>query len=199
MSISPDLRFHLQLIDKPKESWENIESMFGKQNIIQAQHLEDQLLTLIPSDFYYIEDYLSKFKTLKTLCEECNIKIDKDCCIYLILSKIGSEYFVFVSTFYAIQEALGTTYVKPTLENFCDVLIREQDNLVQLGVINTIGTSNKALVIHQKDKPKNPKKKHPHHNNKKYKGPKPTKTTSAPNGDRGEKYKNKKTDRHCNF
>jgi hypothetical protein len=37
MSISPDLRFHLQSIDKPKESWENIESVFGEHNIIRAQ------------------------------------------------------------------------------------------------------------------------------------------------------------------
>jgi hypothetical protein len=34
MSISPYLRFHLQKIDDPDESWENIESMFGKHNII---------------------------------------------------------------------------------------------------------------------------------------------------------------------
>jgi hypothetical protein len=34
MSISLDLRFHLQSIDKPKEAWENIESVFGKHNII---------------------------------------------------------------------------------------------------------------------------------------------------------------------
>jgi hypothetical protein len=59
-----------------------------------------------------------------------------------------------------MQEDLGTTYQKPSLENFCDALIREKDNLVQLRVIKTIGTSNKALVFHQKDKPKNPKKKH---------------------------------------
>jgi hypothetical protein len=38
-----------------------------------------------------------------------------------------------------------------------------------------------------------------HHNNKQYKGPKPTQTTSSPNGDKGEKYKSKKIDRHCNF
>jgi hypothetical protein len=98
-----------------------------------------------------------------------------------------------------MQEALGTAYVKPTLENFCDALNREKDKLVQLGVINTAGISNKALVVHQKDKPKNPKKQHPHHNKKQYKGPKPTKTTSTPNGDKGAKYKNKKTNRHCNF
>jgi hypothetical protein len=78
-------------------------------------------------------------------------------------------------------------------------LIREQDNLVQLGVINTTSTSNKALVVHQKDKPKNPKKQHPRHKNKKYKGPKPTEIVYAPNGDKGEKYKSKKTEKHCRF
>jgi hypothetical protein len=39
MSIYPDLRFHLQSIDKPKEAWEKIESVFGKHNIIRAQQL----------------------------------------------------------------------------------------------------------------------------------------------------------------
>jgi hypothetical protein len=199
MSISHDLRFHLQSIDKPKEAWEKIESVFGKHNIIRSQQLENQVLTLSPSDFSCIEDYLSSFKTLKTLCEECKIKIDEDRYIYLILSKLGSAYFVFVSTFYTIQEAIGTTYQKPSLENFCDSLIREQDKLVQLGVINTTGTSNKALVVHQKDKPKNPKKQHPHHNNKKYKGPRSTQIAFSPNGDKGAKYKNKNTNRHCNF
>jgi hypothetical protein len=196
MSISLDLRFHLQSIDKPKEAWENIESLIGKHNIIQAHQLENQEVTLITSDFSCIEDYLSKFKTLRTLCEECKIKIDKDCCIYLILSKLGSAYSVFVSTFYAIQDALGTTYIKSTIDNFFDVLIREKDKIAKLGVINTTGTTNKSLVVHQKDKLK---KKHPHHNNKKYKGPKPTHTAPSPNGDKGKKYKNKKTVRHCNF
>jgi hypothetical protein len=106
---------------------------------------------------------------------------------------------MFLSTFYAMQEALGETYQKPSLENFFDALIREQYKLVQLGVINTTGTSNKALVVHQKDKPKNPKKQHPRHNNKQYKGPKHTQTTFYPNGDKGAKFKNKTTNRHCNF
>jgi hypothetical protein len=53
---------------------------------------------------------------------------------------------MFVSTFDAMREALGKAYQKPTLESFCDSLIREKDNLVQLGVIITTGTSNKALV-----------------------------------------------------
>jgi hypothetical protein len=146
MSISPDLRYHLQEIDDPEEAWDKIESVFGKLNIIRAQQLENQVLTLSPSDFSCLGDYLSRFKTLRILCEECKIKMEEDRCIYLILSKLGSAYFVFVSTFYAMREALGNSYEKPTLESFCVALIREEDKLVQLGVINIAGTSNKALV-----------------------------------------------------
>ena len=145
MSIAPDLRFHLKEIYDPNEAWEKIETVFGKLNIIWAQQLENQVLTLSPSDFYCIEDYLSKFKTLRILCEECKINMDEERCIYLILYKLGSAYSVFVSTFYAMRESLGKSYQKPTFDSFCVSLIREEDKLVQLGVINTIGTSNKAL------------------------------------------------------
>jgi hypothetical protein len=99
--------------------------------------------------------------------------MEEEHCIYLILSNLGSAYSMFVSTFYAMREALGKAYEKPTLESFCASLIREEDKIIQLGVINTTCTSNKALVAQQKDKPKYPKKQHPRYNNKKYKGPKP--------------------------
>jgi hypothetical protein len=36
MSISPDLRYHLQGIDDPEAAWDKIESVFGKLNIIRA-------------------------------------------------------------------------------------------------------------------------------------------------------------------
>ena len=130
---------------------------------------------------------------------ECNIKMEEQRGIYLILSKLGSAYFVFVSTFYAMKVALGKAFVKPTLESFCTSLIREEDKLLQLGVINTVGASNKALVAQKKDKPKYPKKKHPHYNSKQPKGPKPAQTTSTPNGDKGSKYKSKNTNKYCNF
>jgi transposase InsO family protein len=154
---------------------------------------------LIPSDFSCLGDYLSKFKTLSVLCEECKIKMEEEHCIYLILSKLGSAYSVFVYTFYAMREALWKDYEKLTLESFFASLIREEDKLIQLGVISTAGTSNTTLVAQQKDKPKYTKKQHPRYNNKQYKGLKPAQTASSPNGDKGEKYKNKKTGRHCNF
>jgi hypothetical protein len=34
MSISPDLRYHLQGVDDAEEAWDKIESVFGKLNII---------------------------------------------------------------------------------------------------------------------------------------------------------------------
>jgi hypothetical protein len=139
---------------------------------------------LSPSDFSCLGDYLSKFKRLIILCEECKIVMKEERCIYLIISKLGSAYFVFVSTFYAMKEALGKAYVQPTLESFCTSLIKEEDKLVQLGVINVAGTSNKALVAQQKDKPKYPKKQHPRYNNKQPKGPKPAHIASDPNGDK---------------
>jgi hypothetical protein len=118
--ISPDLRYHLQDIDDPKEAWNTIESVFGKLNIIRAQQLENQILTLSPNDFSCLGDYLSRFKTLRILCEECKIKMEEERCIYLILSKLGSAYYVFVSTFYSMREALGEeAYETPTLESFC--------------------------------------------------------------------------------
>jgi hypothetical protein len=75
----------------------------GKHNIIRAHHIEDQIMTLIPNDFSCIEDYLSKFKKFKILCEECSIKLDDERCIYIILAKLGGAYLVFVSTFYATK------------------------------------------------------------------------------------------------
>jgi hypothetical protein len=70
---------------------------------------------------------------------------------------------------------------------------------LKLGLISTTGKSNKSLVAPKKDKSKNPKKKRPHHNKKKNKGLKPSPPASSHTGDRGAIYKNKKTDRHCNF
>jgi hypothetical protein len=72
--------------------------------------------------------------------------MEEERCIYLILSKLGRAYSVCVSTFYSMRESLWKAYEKPTLESFCASFIREEDKHVRLGVINTAGTSNKALV-----------------------------------------------------
>jgi hypothetical protein len=50
--------------------------------------------------------------------------MEEEHCIYLILSNLGSAYYIFVSTFYAMREALGEeAYEKPSLDSFCSSLI----------------------------------------------------------------------------
>ena len=74
MSISTDLRFHISGIDEPDVAWDKLESVFGKHNEIWGHQLENELISLNPNDFSCIQDYLSKYKTLRILCTECKIK-----------------------------------------------------------------------------------------------------------------------------
>ena len=68
----------------------------------------------------------------------------------------------------------ATSYQEPSLESFCDSLIREQYKLIHLGIINNADTSGKALLSQQKEKSKNPKKQHFRNNKPNNKGPKPS-------------------------
>ena len=46
-----------------------------------------------------------------------------------------------------MKESLtATSYQEPSLESFFDSLIREQDKLIHLGIINNANTSGKALL-----------------------------------------------------
>ena len=134
MPISTDLRFYISRIDEPNQAWEKLEFVFGKHNEIRGYQLENELLSLNPNDFSCIQDYLSKYKTLRILCTEWNIKREDKQCIYHIRSKLGPAYSVFVSAFYSMKESLNpTSYIEPSLESFCDSLIREQDKLIHMG------------------------------------------------------------------
>jgi len=146
ISISPNLWFHLQGIDDPTKSCDKLEVVFGKHNVTQSNQLENHLMYLNPNDFHCIEVYLSKFKILLLLLKKCDIDMKHERCIYVILYNLGSAYYVFLSTFYITKEALGNSYQYPTLDYFCDFVIREQYNFLHLRVISTKSTSNKSLV-----------------------------------------------------
>ena len=88
MSISPYLRFNLNSLDSPIEAWEKLNNVFRHKNEIRAYQLENELLTLAPSNFCFIEDFLSKFKTLALLLECCKVKKENESPIYGILSKL---------------------------------------------------------------------------------------------------------------
>ena len=101
-----NLRYHLDGEYSLVKAWEKLNSVFGIKNEIRVFQLENELLTLDPSNFPSIEDYLSKFKTLKLLLEGCNVSKEEDPLIYGILAKLPPAYSVFVSTFHSTREAL---------------------------------------------------------------------------------------------
>ena len=73
-----------------------------------------------------------------------------------------------------MKESLNlTSYIEPSLESFCDSLIREQYKLIHLEMISNANTYSKALLDQQKEKYKPPKKQN-FHNNNLNKGPKPS-------------------------
>ena len=206
MSIAQDLQFHILEIDTLDEALEKLKTIFGIQNQIRAQQLENELLTLDPNNFSSIEDFLSKFKSIRIILEGCKVKKEDGSLIYCSLAKLGPAYSVFFSTFHSTREAIissGTTYKNPSFDAFCDSLIREQEKLLHLGLITAENSSKKALAAQQQPYQKNPKKKYP----KKYgpepnKGPKqfqPQTRKSNHQNNKANQNKGKKTERHCNF
>ena len=125
MSISPDLRFHIAELDAPDEAMKQITKVFGIKNELRAHQLENELLTLDPNNFSCIEDFLSKFKTLRLLLEGVKVKKEDSNLIYSILTKLGPTYSVFVSTFHSTREAFisqGQDYKSPSFDVFCEIL-----------------------------------------------------------------------------
>ena len=69
-----------------------ITKVFGTKNELRAHQLENELLTLDPNKFSSIEDFLSKFKTLRLLLEGVKVKKEDGNLIYSILTKLEPTY-----------------------------------------------------------------------------------------------------------
>ena len=61
-----------------------------------------------------------------------------------VLSKLGLEFSVFVSTFHS-KRVFIPNWEMPSLDDFVESLIQEQDKLVQMGVIQT--SKNQELLM----------------------------------------------------
>ena len=64
LSISRDLLFHLDSLTSPNEVWENLEYIFGKTDEMRGHQIENELISLSPSNFESLQLYFSKFKAL---------------------------------------------------------------------------------------------------------------------------------------
>ena len=61
-----------------------------------------------------------------------------------ILSKLSSEYYVFVSIFHSNWDGFPNLKI-PSLYSFSEYLIKEKDKLIQMGVIKT--SKDQALLV----------------------------------------------------
>ena len=63
-----------------------------------------------------------------------------------ILSKLGPDYSVFVSTFHATRLAIPK-WKMPYLNSFLDSLTNEKDKLIHMGVLNSSKGNDHALLV----------------------------------------------------
>ena len=119
-----------------KEIWDKLETLYGKQDYLRVYQLENELMSLQSSNFETLNDFFTKFKHIVLLLKQCNVEKEDDQLIISILSKLGANYLVFVSTFYA-RKLRTPGWKMPSLNAFIDSLTSEHDKLVQMGIIRS--------------------------------------------------------------
>ena len=117
---------------------------FNKQYELRGHILENEFLSLHPSSFETIEKLFSKFKSLVLQYRHCGIEWKDGQNVLSILNKLGPEYFVYVSMFHSKQE-IFLNWKLPSLDSFSESLIKEQDKLIRMGVIQT--SKDQALLV----------------------------------------------------
>jgi hypothetical protein len=101
--------------------------------------LENEIISLHLRSFDTIQDLFTKFKPLLLQLKLCGIdKMDKEEKIILsIMSKVGTEYSVFVSTFCTTKYAFKATWKMPSLDNFVSSLTQEKYKHFQMDSLKT--------------------------------------------------------------
>jgi hypothetical protein len=162
--ISPDLLFHISSCKTPNEACTTLEGVFGKQD----EMLEVELLTLDPKIFDKLQYFFTKYKDLLSQLKACGVDKSKEekQTVLIILSKLGPEFPVFVSTFHSVKFSSGATWKMPSLEEFIESLTQEQTKLINMGKIK--GPKVHALTVqdgsHQYHKSKDKVKRKSHAN-----------------------------------
>jgi hypothetical protein len=143
LSISRDLLFHVSGATTPDVVWTTLEGLFGKQNAMRVHQLENEIISLSPIHFSNLQEFFTKFKSILVELNACGVMKKEEQLILSILSKLGPEYFVFVSSFHA-SKLTQEKWKMPPLNDFIAVLNQEQSKLVQMGSIKR--SKNQALV-----------------------------------------------------
>ena len=63
--VSPDFLFHIESLDTPNQIWLKLEILFGTQDSMRGHMLENELISISPSNFNTIQDFFTKLKSLR--------------------------------------------------------------------------------------------------------------------------------------
>ena len=102
--------------------WDKLNDLFGTINEFRALQIKVELTSLVLDYFPSIEDFLMKFKQLRSLLQGCGKTNTDTKCIYLILSNLCGKFQIFTSTFYFTKDALGNRFTMLSVDVFCDCL-----------------------------------------------------------------------------
>ena len=83
-----------------------------------------------------MNEFITKFKHLMLQLKQCEVEKEDDQLILSILSKLGLDYFVFMSTF-RTRKITISNWKMSTLIAFIKSLTNENDKLVQMGIIGS--------------------------------------------------------------
>ena len=86
-------------------------------------------MSLQPSNFETLNDFFTNFKHIVLLLKQCKVEKEDDQLILTILSKLGADYSVFVSTFH-VGKLTTRGWNMPSLNPFIESLTSEHDKLV---------------------------------------------------------------------
>ena len=134
--ISKDLHFHVTRLKNPKEIRDRITDLFDKQDDMRIYRLENELISLHPSNFETLNEFFIKFKNLVLQLKQCEVAKEDDQLILSILSKLGPDYLVFVSTFHT-GKLTTPNWKMPSLDTFIKILTKEHDKPVQMGILRS--------------------------------------------------------------
>ena len=62
--ISRYILFHLEGLRTLKEAWDNLEYLFVKQDELRGNNLENELISLQPNSFEFVQQFLKKYNSL---------------------------------------------------------------------------------------------------------------------------------------
>ena len=74
LSVSWDLLFHLSGLKTRKEIWDKLETVYGKQDDLRVYQLENELMSLQPSNFKTLNYFFTKFKHIVLLLKQCKVR-----------------------------------------------------------------------------------------------------------------------------